>query len=80
MEVILDNVATGIISTDVKGRMLLLNRAAKDILKVKTDDWMGKPLWRCAGEDFRSIIRPFLKEHEGGTRGPCERDDTLFAE
>jgi len=28
MEVILDNVATGIISTDTKGDVLLLNRAA----------------------------------------------------
>ena len=84
MEVILDNVATGIISTDVKGRMLLLNRAAKDILKVKTDDWMGRPLWRCAGEDFRSIIRPFLKSMREGPEGLAKettlslQNDTLF--
>ena len=35
MEVIVDNVATGIITTDVRGNILLLNRAAKDILRVK---------------------------------------------
>ena len=46
MEVILDNVATGIISTDAKGRMLLLNRAAREILKVRTDTRLGTPLRR----------------------------------
>ncbi|MGD0229003.1 MAG: ATP-binding protein [Syntrophorhabdales bacterium] len=61
MEVILDNVATGIISTDVRGRILLLNRAARDILKVGTDEWLGSPLRRFAGEDFRKIIRSFLR-------------------
>jgi two-component system nitrogen regulation sensor histidine kinase NtrY len=60
MEVILDNVATGIISTDVKGNVLLLNRAAKDILRITTDDWAGIPLKTIIGHDFRKVIRPFL--------------------
>ncbi len=84
MEVILDNVATGIISTDVKGRMRLVNRAAKDILKANADDWMGSPLWRFAGGDFRPVIRPFLKSMREGREGrPKEttlslQNDTLF--
>jgi two-component system, NtrC family, nitrogen regulation sensor histidine kinase NtrY len=61
MEVILDNVTTGIISTDVRGNVLLLNRAAKDILKIETDDWAGAALRSVLGEDFKKIIRPFLK-------------------
>ena len=83
MEVILDNVATGIISTDLKGRMRLVNRAAKDILKAKTDDWMGRPLWRFAGGDFRPIIRPFLKSMREGREGHAKettlslQNDTL---
>ncbi len=61
MEVIVDNVATGIITTDVKGNILLLNRAAKDILQVKTDEWKGTSLRNIVGDDFRKIIRTFLK-------------------
>jgi two-component system nitrogen regulation sensor histidine kinase NtrY len=61
MEVIVDNVATGIITTDVKGNILLLNRAAKDILQVKTDAWKGTTLRNIVGDDFRKIIRTFLK-------------------
>ena len=34
MEVIVDNVATGIIATDVRGRVLLLNAAARNISKT----------------------------------------------
>jgi two-component system nitrogen regulation sensor histidine kinase NtrY len=61
MEVIVDNVATGIITTDVRGNILLLNRAAKDILQVKTDAWKGTTLRNIVGDDFRKIIRTFLK-------------------
>jgi two-component system, NtrC family, nitrogen regulation sensor histidine kinase NtrY len=62
MEVILDNVATGIITTDVKGNVLLLNRAAKDILRIKANDWAGVPLKTIIGADFRTVVRPFLQE------------------
>ena len=61
MEVILDNVATGIITTDVKGRMLLMNRAAKNILKVGEDDWLYSHIRRFAGKEFRQIVKAFLR-------------------
>lgn len=66
MEVILDNVGTGIISTDEKGTVLLLNRAAKQILGIGEDDWIGKPLRSLMGDDFKSIIRSFLGEMKDG--------------
>lgn len=43
IEVILDNVATGIISTDNKGNIVLLNRAARDILNIEGHEWMETP-------------------------------------
>ena len=61
MEVILDNVATGIITTDVKGRMLIMNRAAKNILKVGEDDWLYSHIRRFAGKEFRQIVKAFLR-------------------
>ncbi len=71
MEVILDNVATGIITTDVKGRMLLMNRAAKDILKVEKDDWLYSNIRRFAGTDFRQIVRAFLRGIRQGGEAPA---------
>jgi two-component system nitrogen regulation sensor histidine kinase NtrY len=74
MEVILDNVGTGIISTDEKGAILLLNRAAKKILAISEDDWIGKPLKAIVGEDFKSIIRSFLTEMKDGEEGSVTKE------
>lgn len=76
MEVILDNVGTGIISTDDKGAILLLNRAAKKILAISEDDddWVGKPLRAIVGEDFKSIIRSFFSEIKNGEEGSVTKE------
>ncbi|HAR95136.1 MAG TPA: hypothetical protein DCR97_04125 [Deltaproteobacteria bacterium] len=74
MEVILENVGTGIISTDEKGDILLLNRAAKKILAISDDDWVGKPLRAIVGEDFKSIIRPFLNEMKASEEGSVTKE------
>ncbi len=77
MEVIVDNVATGIITTDVRGNILLLNRAAKDILRVKTDDYVGSPLRAIIGEDFRKALRSFLRVMREDGAGGAAREMTL---
>jgi two-component system, NtrC family, nitrogen regulation sensor histidine kinase NtrY len=74
MEVILDNVGTGIISTDEKGTILLLNRAAKKILAMGDDDWIGKPLRTIVGEDFKSIIRSFIAEMKDEGEGSVVKE------
>ncbi len=74
MEVILDNVATGIITTDEKGNILLLNRAAKAILGVERDDWMGSPLRTILGGELRKIIRFFQREMKGESTGSVVRE------
>jgi two-component system, NtrC family, nitrogen regulation sensor histidine kinase NtrY len=66
MEVILDNVATGIISTDDKGNVLLINQAARAILGREGDDVVGKPLRAILGGEFRRIIRFFQEEMRSG--------------
>jgi len=74
MEAILDNVATGIISTDAKGNVLLLNRAAKEILRIDRDDWVGIPLKTIIGPDFRKVIRPFLRSVRDERTGSMPSD------
>ncbi|HOE15941.1 MAG TPA: ATP-binding protein [Syntrophorhabdaceae bacterium] len=70
IEVILDNVATGIISTDTRGNILFLNRAAKAILGIEREQFVGTPLKDVLGDDFRDLMKSFLKEvkrAEGGS-------------
>jgi len=62
IEVILDNVATGIISTDNRGNIVLLNRAAKTILGVEGDEWIGRPLKKVFGSELKQVMKSFLKE------------------
>ena len=62
MEVILDNVATGIITTDQRGNILLLNRSARTILSLDGTDFVGVPLQSIMGEEFNKIIRSFVRE------------------
>jgi two-component system nitrogen regulation sensor histidine kinase NtrY len=77
MEVILDNVATGIISTDAKGDVLLLNRAAKEILHIDTDRYVGIPLKTIIGPDFRKGIRPFLRSMKDDRTGSVPTDTII---
>jgi two-component system nitrogen regulation sensor histidine kinase NtrY len=65
IEFILDNVATGIISTDKKGGILLLNRAAKVILGIEGEVAPGAPIREIFGGEFRSILKSFLREIKG---------------
>jgi len=62
MEVILDNVATGIISTDKRGYILLLNRAAKNILGIENDSWRKMHLKEVFGDGFKMLTKSFLKD------------------
>jgi two-component system, NtrC family, nitrogen regulation sensor histidine kinase NtrY len=62
IEVILDNVATGIISTDKKGGILLLNTAARNILGIESEVAVGTPIRDIFGDDYKPILKSFLKE------------------
>ena len=77
MEVILDNVATGIITTDVKGRMLLLNRAAKNILKVRRTAAGWAPLTGRLRGGFQKDHQAFPQGHAGGPDGTAAREMTV---
>lgn len=74
MEVILNNVATGIISTDKTGNVLLMNPSAEGILNIKEGDWAGKTLKEVFGEDFRKHLRPFLKDIRESSDDSTVRD------
>ena len=77
MEIILDNVATGIISTDKKGDILFLNKAAQNILGVEKETLEGTPLKEVLGGDFKKYMKGFLKEARGTGDGSVTKDMRL---
>ena len=74
MEVILDNVATGIISTDKKGYILLLNRAAKSILGIEHDNWRGTHLKNVFGDGFKMLTKLFLRDIKSAGGGSITKE------
>ncbi|RPI72641.1 MAG: HAMP domain-containing protein, partial [Desulfobacteraceae bacterium] len=49
MEIVLANVAAGVISADAEGRVLTINKSAEKMLNIKAADMIGK--------DYRQVLR-----------------------
>lgn len=74
MEVILDNVATGIISTDQKGTILLINRSAKGILGLEGGTYQGIPLKDVLGDEFKKLTKSFMRDIKRSESGSVTRE------
>ncbi|MGD9579231.1 MAG: PAS domain-containing sensor histidine kinase, partial [Syntrophorhabdus sp.] len=77
MEIILDNVATGIISTDKVGTIQFLNKAARNILDIEKKPWTGASLKDILGDDFKKHMKFFLKEAREADHGSVTREMRL---
>jgi len=77
MEIILDNVATGIISTDKVGIIQFLNKAARNILGIEKKPWTGASLKDILGDDFKKHMKFFLKEAREADHGSVTREMRL---
>ncbi len=77
MEIILDNVATGIISTDKVGTIQFLNKAARNILGIEKKPWTGASLKDILGDDFKKHMKFFLKEAREADHGSVTREMRL---
>lgn len=77
MEIILDNVATGIISTDKVGAIQFLNKAAQNILGIEKESWTGKSLREIFGDNFKKHMKFFLKEARETDHGSVTREMRL---
>ena len=77
MEIVLDNVATGIISTDKIGTIKFLNKAARNILGIEEEPWTGASLKDILGDDFKKHMKFFLKEAREADHGNVTREMRL---
>ncbi len=77
MEVILDNVATGIISTDKTGGIQLINSAARKIIGVEKETLTGTPLRQIFHDDFKKHMKSFLREARDANWSSIAKDVRL---
>ncbi|SPD76506.1 PAS domain S-box protein [uncultured Desulfobacterium sp.] len=62
MEFVLANVAAGVISADVAGNILTINKSAESMLDTKANEIIGKCYKDVLEEDYIKILRGFLED------------------
>ena len=72
MEVMLENVATGVIAVDYRGRITTINRSAEHILNIKADKYLNKNYRDVLRQPYDDIVKEFTYEltiTKGGSVG-----------
>ncbi len=62
MEIVLANVAAGVVSADREGRILTMNKSAERVLDVKAADIIGRNYKQVLPEDYVEIIDSFVTD------------------
>jgi two-component system nitrogen regulation sensor histidine kinase NtrY len=80
MEIVLANVAAGVVSADAKGKILTINKSAEKMLNIKAEEIIGKNYQEVIGEDYVKVINGFFRDKSLFRRGFMERQISLSIE
>jgi two-component system nitrogen regulation sensor histidine kinase NtrY len=61
-EIVLENVAAGVISFDMEGRITTVNKSAERMLDIKAEDILGENYRKVMQPGYRKIARELIKE------------------
>ncbi|MFN8845724.1 MAG: sensor histidine kinase [Bdellovibrionales bacterium] len=61
IEVVLGHISTGVISVDKKGVISTINRHAADLLKISTEDFLGRPVRELLTTEYFRVFAEMLK-------------------
>ena len=80
MEIVLQKIATGVISLDRDGRVSTLNKSAEKILNVSSDRVLGRHYREILGAEHLGMVRDLLKEVRGSRDETVEKQVTINIE
>jgi len=80
MEIVLANVAAGVISADANGNILTINKSAERMLNIEADQIIGKNYREILTKDYSRLVDGFLKEEALFQRGFLKKQIRLTAE
>ncbi len=80
IETILENIATGVVSLDKKGRIISMNKAARGLLKIQGDGYVGRLYREVFENDRLAVLRETVKEMLGYGREGGRREVKLVTE
>ncbi|MBN1106365.1 MAG: HAMP domain-containing protein [Deltaproteobacteria bacterium] len=80
MEIVLANVAAGVISVDGSGRVLTINKSAEKIFHVQAGSVIGKHYGEVVGRDNLVVINEFFQDRSLFRKGFLQRQIRLTLE
>jgi len=73
MEIVLANVASGVVSADVDGKILTINKSAEKMLNIDAESIIGRNYRDVIGDDYVKVINEFLEDKSLFRKGFMER-------
>jgi len=80
MEIVLANVAAGVISADAKGSILTVNKSAERMLQLKATTAVGKPYTKILPPEVTRVIDDFMADEGKVRKGFSKEQITRFDE
>jgi len=77
MEIVLANVAAGVVSADARGRIFTINKSAEKMLKIQAKDMIGRSYKDVIRSDQVDVIDELFKDRSLFRRGFLERQVRL---
>ena len=77
MEIVLANVAAGVISADMNGRILTINTSAEQMLNIKAGSSIGKNYRDVMGDEQVKVINDFFEDKSLFRKGFLRKQLTL---
>jgi len=79
MEIVLANVAAGVVSADAEGKILTMNKSAQEMLNVEAEKIIGKNYKEILSENYARIIDGFLRDEALLRKGFLKKQMRLSA-
>jgi two-component system, NtrC family, nitrogen regulation sensor histidine kinase NtrY len=73
METVLANIGTGVISIDAQGRITTINHSAREMLRIKTEELLGKPYQEVLQPEHKDMLHELLDNLDLIKIGTLER-------
>jgi len=79
MEIVLANIAAGVVSADPEGRILTINKSAEQMLNIRARDIIGKHYQEVLSGEYIRIIEQFVTERKLFRKGFLRKEIRLQA-
>jgi two-component system nitrogen regulation sensor histidine kinase NtrY len=80
MEIVLANVAAGVVSADAEGRIFTINKSAAKMLNVTAENIIGKRYDEVLSKDYVKLVNELFQNKTLLRRGSMKRQIRLFLE